>query len=84
MVAHAAFSGKGPDKVRKDLSQKGVASHTVEVAIENSEVDWYALAREVRVKKYGSDTPKEWKDKAKQMRFLQSRGFTMGQIQGSF
>lgn len=44
---------------------------------ENGEekIDWLRLAVEARVKKYGNDIPKDNKQKAKQLRFLQYRGF---------
>ncbi|MBH0085571.1 RecX family transcriptional regulator [Psychrobacter sp. SCQQ22] len=38
-------------------------------------VDWLKLAVTTRTKKYGDDIPVEQKDKAKQLRFLQYRGF---------
>ena len=38
-------------------------------------VDWLKLAVEARVKKYGSDLPEAPKEKARQLRFLQYRGF---------
>lgn len=41
----------------------------------NTGIDWFKLAVETRVKKYGSNLPKTPKDKAKQIRFLQYRGF---------
>lgn len=50
----------------------------VDVVSENTlveGVDWLRLAVEARVKKYGDAIPSEQKDKAKQLRFLQYRGF---------
>lgn len=38
-------------------------------------VDWLRLAVEARVKKYGNEIPTDNKQKAKQLRFLQYRGF---------
>ncbi|MDN6275523.1 regulatory protein RecX [Psychrobacter sp.] len=38
-------------------------------------VDWLKLAVTARTKKYGDDIPIEAKDKARQLRFLQYRGF---------
>ena len=38
-------------------------------------IDWLKLAVSARTKKYGDDIPTEQKDKAKQLRFLQYRGF---------
>ncbi len=39
------------------------------------QVNWLKLAVEARVKKYGSEIPTQAKDKGKQLRFLQYRGF---------
>lgn len=41
------------------------------------EVDWLNQAIAVRVKKYGNTIPTEAKEKARQLRFLQYRGFDM-------
>ncbi|MGO2340367.1 MAG: regulatory protein RecX [Psychrobacter sp.] len=38
-------------------------------------IDWLKLAVIARTKKYGDDVPLEQKDKARQLRFLQYRGF---------
>lgn len=40
--------------------------------------DWLKLAVEARVKKYGDTIPTDPKEKAKQLRFLQYRGFEIG------
>lgn len=40
-------------------------------------VDWLKLAVTARTKKYGDNIPTEQKEKAKQLRFLQYRGFKM-------
>lgn len=39
--------------------------------------DWLMLAVEARTKKYGNAIPKDPKEKARQLRFLQYRGFSM-------
>ena len=84
MVSHGAFKGQGPRKIRHDLAKKSLDTHFVNAAFNSSTVDWFALCKEVRLKKYGAENPKEWKDKAKQMRFLQTRGFDTEQINASF
>ena len=76
--------GKGPIRVRSELSQKGIPDGVVDAAIEDAKVDWYELAAEVREKKFGLSPPDEFKEKARQMRFLQYRGFEQDQIQSSF
>ncbi len=40
-------------------------------------INWLALAVQARTKKYGNTLPKDLKEKARQLRFLQYRGFEM-------
>jgi regulatory protein len=51
------------------------------MALEASDADWYELAREIRSRKFGRLKPADFKEKAKQMRFLQYRGFEPDHIQ---
>jgi regulatory protein len=67
--------GKGPVRLRLELGQRGIGEADIETAIEASGVDWSALAREVHNKKFGGARPSDFSEKAKQMRFLQYRGF---------
>jgi regulatory protein len=76
--------GKGPVRIRLDLGQRGLSDATIEIAIEEADPDWRALAREQRHKKFGSSTPSDFKEKARQMRFLQYRGFEQDHIQSAF
>ena len=76
--------GKGPVRIRVDLGQRGVGDSTIEIAIEEADPDWRALAREQRQKKFGTSTPSDFKEKARQMRFLQYRGFEQDHIQSAF
>ncbi|MBT8092507.1 MAG: RecX family transcriptional regulator, partial [Gammaproteobacteria bacterium] len=46
-------------------------------------VDWTEMAREIRARKFGRARPADFKDKARQMRFLQYRGFESEQIQAA-
>jgi len=75
--------GKGPAKIRADLREKGVNDGVTEDGIREADQDWYALAVEVRLKKFGAERPADFKEKARQMRFLQSRGFEQDQIQAA-
>ena len=76
--------GKGPVRIRLDLGQKGISDSDIEIALEEAEADWRALAREQRIKKFGPDLPPDFKEKARQMRFLQYRGFEQDHIQSAF
>jgi len=67
--------GKGPIRIQVDLGQKGIPSELVDDVLDSCEVDWFELAGIVRRKKFGADLPREFRLKAKQMRFLQYRGF---------
>lgn len=75
--------GKGPVRIRLDLSQRGIADGLIEAALEESGADWHSLASDARLKKFGSRPPDEFKAKAKQMRFLQYRGFEQNHIQAA-
>ena len=72
--------GKGPARIRAELNEKGVAESVTDDAIGAVGVDWQALAAEVRQKKFGRAAPADFKDKSRQMRFLQYRGFESDQI----
>ena len=75
--------GKGPLRIHADLAQHGIAAGLVDEVLEQTGEDWYALARAARLKKFGRSRPTEFRDKARQMRFLQYRGFEPEQIQAA-
>ncbi len=72
--------GFGLQRIRMEMKERGVASELISDAIEQSEVDWNALALEVRYKKFGEQPAEELALRAKQMKFLQYRGFSHAQI----
>lgn len=73
--------GKGPAKIRSDLRERGLSDIHIDEGLLNAEQNWYELAIEVRLKKFGALRPGDFKEKARQMRFLQSRGFEQDHIQ---
>ena len=76
--------GHGPMRISQDLRQKGVASEVISLALEAAEVDWYELAENTRKKKFGEVSPSDAKEKARQIRFLQYRGFPAGVVMALF
>lgn len=70
--------GKGPNRVKQTLQQKKIDSAYIAQDIE--EVDWVAEAYKLKLKKFGPEITKDPKQKAKQIRFLQYRGFNMEDI----
>jgi regulatory protein len=79
-VSQRSARGYGPDRIQAELSQKGAADSLAEHALATCEVDWGALAQQVRVKKFGAELPTDWPAKSKQLRFLQYRGFSGDQL----
>ncbi|MDH5447233.1 MAG: recombination regulator RecX [Gammaproteobacteria bacterium] len=73
--------GSGPVKIALELQQRGVAESTVKEYLDERDPQWTQCAIEVRNKKYGEAAPDDFKERSRQMRFLQYRGFTMQQIQ---
>ena len=67
--------GKGPRRIRADLGERGVTSAAVEEALEAADPDWVQLAADARERKFGDGKPEDFKEKARQMRFLEYRGF---------
>ena len=70
--------GKGPIKISVDLKQRGISHFDL------SMYDFYALAQQIRATKFGDEIPNDYKEQAKQKRFLQSRGFDFVQINQAF
>lgn len=66
----------GSVKLAYDLRQRGVGETVIESVLSEHRDSELERAREVWQKKFGS-TPADAAEKARQMRFLQSRGFTL-------
>ncbi|GLR76752.1 regulatory protein RecX [Aliivibrio sifiae] len=67
-------------RIKQELKQKELDSLLIEQALEDLDVDWFELAEELRVKKFGNELPKDEKEKAKQIRYLQYRGYSLSII----
>jgi regulatory protein len=81
-VAYHVNRGQGPRRIAMDLNARGVAPLHIEAALAAG-TDWAALAREVRIRRFGTTPPQTWADKAKQGRFLQYRGFSSDHIRSA-
>lgn len=75
-VHHRVEIGQGSIKINQELRQHGVEPVLIETYLESGAYDWMSLAAEVRLKKYGETIPNDYQNKAKQSRFLYSRGFS--------
>lgn len=74
-VRSRANRGQGPLRIRRELGARGVDAGAAEQALAEVGIDWHERARAVRLKKFGAARPGDFKEKARQMRFLQYRGF---------
>jgi regulatory protein len=75
--------GRGPVRIRLELEQRGVNSGIIHQYLDEYAVEWLSLAKDVRRRKFGSELPLEYQEKARQMRFLEQRGFTHEQIRAA-
>ena len=75
--------GQGPNRIRADLVRRGVAEVTIQAGLREAQHDWSALAAEARRKRFGTGRPDDFAERARQMRFLQYRGFEGVQIEAA-
>ncbi|MDO8413755.1 MAG: recombination regulator RecX [Gallionellaceae bacterium] len=73
-MVHAKRSRFGAQRITHELRQKGIAEEMISAALPELKESELEAAREVWEKKFGV-APRGEKEKARQMRFMQSRGF---------
>lgn len=83
-IAMRQRQGKGPVIIRIELREKGVASELISNFVDDSDPLWFELVQDVWLKKFRGASPADSRERAKQMRFLQSRGFSGRHIQAAF
>ena len=70
--------GKGPIKISMELKSRGISKFDLTL------FNWFELAKDVKYKKFGDSKFLDYKEKSKQKRFLQSRGFGFDEINQAF
>jgi regulatory protein len=68
--------GYGPLRIRHELAEKGISSELIDEQMETCAGEWEALMQQQRSRKFGTEIPEDYKEKMKQARFLQNRGFS--------
>ena len=82
---HSRFQrGSGPQKIHAELRGRGVDEGLISDWLDACGKQWLDLVREVREKKFGAAMPADFRERSRQMRFLQQRGFTSEQISSVF
>lgn len=70
--------GEAHQRIRQQLKKHQIDAELASDGL--AEVDWFAEALATKVKKYGAEVATDPKLKAKQIRFLQYRGYSMDVI----
>lgn len=76
LVRSRAQKGYGPRSIAADLRARGLEPEQVAAALAGSGYDWAERCIEVRQSRFGRGLPSDPREKARQLRFLQYRGFT--------
>ncbi|NIE97121.1 recombination regulator RecX [Acinetobacter sp. C26M] len=77
-LASQLRKGKGLQRIKQALKAKQLDTELITEELQ--EVDWLEQAYQLKLKKFGQEVVTDPKIKAKQIRFLQYRGFDMGVI----
>ena len=73
--------GYGPLRISLELQARGITAEMIAERLEITDNAWLIAARQVWQKHFKGEIPSDFKHRAKQMRFLQYRGFTREQIE---
>lgn len=79
-VRSRAERGYGPRAIEMGLRERGIDRELASLALEASGYDWCEQAIDVRQRRFGTDLPTESRERARQLRFLQYRGFAGREI----
>lgn len=77
-IRYRSEAGYGPRRIMAELAERGIKEVTPDLTDANSP-EWLAVLKRAWQKKFNNEFPKDFKTKAKQMRFLIYRGFTPDQ-----
>ncbi len=72
--------GYGPLRIRAELIERGIAQDLIEHHLKILDNTWLDDAHRVWQKRFKNSLPHDFKSRARQMRFLQYRGFTSEHI----
>ena len=73
--------GYGPLRIAVEMRDKGLDEALIRRWVDFSDPAWVERLEALRRRKFGAARPSDYPTRAKQMRFLQSRGFTREQIE---
>ncbi|MDH1441283.1 recombination regulator RecX [Pseudomonas sp. GD03721] len=79
-VAYKARAGYGPQRIREELDQRGLARGDIDQALRDSGIDWFEQLRETWQRKFAGRLPVDARERAQQGRFLAYRGYSLEMI----
>ena len=79
-IRYRQQKGYGEVRIISELKIKGINTDLIHQSFSESELDGFEVALRVKTSKFGRLVSQDFKDKSKQYRYLQYRGFTSDQI----
>ncbi|MFK7794947.1 MAG: regulatory protein RecX [Gammaproteobacteria bacterium] len=74
-VRSRLLKGSGPLKIAHELRTRGIDSETLQNYLNSQQIDWFEVAMTTYEKKYQPNDEIDARERAKRVRFMQSRGF---------
>ena len=78
-----AGRGQGPVRIALELRERGVGAEVIEAAVASRDGRWREACRQLRRRRFGEAAPPDYKERARQARFLQYRGFSADQVRAA-
>ena len=75
--------GYGPARISAELRERGIDAELAQPALAELSDDWIESATRQRSKRFGGGYPDDYRERTRQMRFLQQRGFSGEQIRAA-
>lgn len=79
-ISSRTQKGFGPLRIRAELHERGISNELIAEFLDERDQGWRVVARAAHRKRFGEAPPRDFRERAKQARFLQQRGFTTEQI----
>lgn len=76
--------GFGPYRIEDDLKRRGIKAEMIAEQLHMTDNSWFLAAKNLWQKRFKGKYPKDVKERIKQMRFLQARGFDHDHIKTIF
>lgn len=75
--------GHGPRRIREELRRRGIDDAAAGKAVGQDDGVWSERASRARSRRFGDAAPADYREWARQARFLERRGFTAEQIRSA-